>query len=157
MTGHRRANGRSRVPRRYVPWSEKVFCLEQSKKKIQVEAKWHKEIFPGIKNESEVAVVGTPHGIVFAKSVRRVPKEDSGDGMRFNGIKGVPLELQPGVEREVVNRVQLDVRAAVPGAQAPPLTTREQLPEEFTSGDQWNWRGAGTRTGVSGASRRDLD
>ena len=31
MTGYRRAHGRSRMPRRYVPWSEKVFYLEQSK------------------------------------------------------------------------------------------------------------------------------
>ena len=127
MTGYRRAYGRSRVPHRDVPWSEKVFCLEQSKKKIQV-AKWHEEIFLGIKNQSEVAVVSTPHGMVFARGVRRVPTEDSGDGMLFNSIKGVPWDLQPGVERGIVNRVQLDVRAAVPEAQAPPPTTREQLP-----------------------------
>ena len=69
-----------------------------------------------------------PHGAVFARSIRRVPKEDSGDGMLFNSIKGVSWELQPGVEREIVNRVQLDVRAAVLEAQAPPPTTREQLP-----------------------------
>ena len=31
-------------------------------------------------------------------------------------------------DRETVNRVQLDVRAAFPQAQ-----------EEFTSGEQWNW------------------
>ena len=45
MTGHRRAYGRSRKPRRYMPWSEKVKYLEQSKRKVQVEAKWHEEIF----------------------------------------------------------------------------------------------------------------
>ena len=66
-------------------------------------------------------MVGTPHGIVFARSVRRVPKEDSGDGMLFNSIKGVPWDLQPGVERDIVNR-ELDARAAVPEAQAPPPT-----------------------------------
>ena len=81
MTGYRRAYGRSRMLRRYVPWSEKVFNLEQSKRKVQVEAKWHGGIFLGIKDESEIAVVGTPHGIVFSRSVRRVPKDDSGDGM----------------------------------------------------------------------------
>ena len=48
--------------------------------------------------------------------------------MLFISIKGVPWDLQPGVEREVVNRVQLDVRAAVPEAHAPPPTTGEQLP-----------------------------
>ena len=86
MTGYRRAYGCSRMPRRPVPWSEKVFYLEQSKRKVQVEAKWHEGIFLGIKDESEIAVVGTPHGVVFARSIRRVPKEDSGDGMLFNSI-----------------------------------------------------------------------
>ena len=111
-----------------MPWSEKVFYLEQSKRKVQVESKWHEGIFLGIKDESEIAVVGTHQGIVFARSIRRVPKEDSGDGMLFNSIRDVPCELQPGVEREVVNRVQMDVRAAIPERQAPPPRTGEQLP-----------------------------
>ena len=64
MTGYRRAYGRWRMPRRCVPWSEKVFYLEQSKRKVQVEAKWHEGIFLRIKDESQIAVVGTPHGIV---------------------------------------------------------------------------------------------
>ena len=98
MTGYRGAYGRSSVPRRYVLWSEKVFYLEQSKRKVQVETKWHEGIFLGIKDESEIAVVGTPHGIVFSRSIRRVPKEDSGDGVLFNSIRGAPWELQPRAE-----------------------------------------------------------
>ena len=78
MRGCRKAYGRSRMPRRCVPWSEKVFYLEQSKSKVQIEAKWHEGISIGMKDESEIAVVGTPHGIVFSRSIRRVPKEDSG-------------------------------------------------------------------------------
>ena len=128
MTGYRRAYGRSRMPSRYVPRSEKVFYLEQSKRKVQVEAKWHEGIFIGIKDESEIAVVGTPHGIVFSRSIRRVPKKDSGDGMLLNSIRGAPWELQPGAEGGVVNRVQLDVQVAIPERQAPPPTVGEQLP-----------------------------
>ena len=97
MASYRRAHGRSRDPRRYVPWSKKVFYLVQSKKKIPVDATWHDGIFLGITDESEVAVVGTPHGIVFARSIRRVPKEDSVEGMLFNSL---PWDLQIGVERE---------------------------------------------------------
>ena len=69
----------------------------------------HEEIFVGIKDVSEVVVVGTPHGIVFARSIRTVPKEDSGDGMLFNSVRGLTRDLQPGVEREreIVNRVRL--------------------------------------------------
>ena len=103
-------------------------------------------------------MVGTPHGIVFARSIRRVPKEDSGDGMLFNSIRGAPWQLQPGVEGEVVNRVQLDVRAAIP--ERDKLHRRQSgnsCQEEFASGDQWNWQGTGTRTGVSGASMRAWD
>ena len=103
---------------------KKAFDLEQSKRKAQVEAKWHL----GIKDESEIAVVGTPHGIVYARSIRRVLKEDSGDGMLFNSIRGAPWELQPGAEGGVVNRVQLDVQAAIPEREAPPPTAGEQLP-----------------------------
>ena len=128
MTGYRRACGRSRTPRRYVPWFEKVFYLEQSKRKVQVEAKWHEGIFLGIKDESEIAVVGTSHGIVFSRRIRRVPKEESGDGMLFNSIRGAPWELQPGADGGVVNRVQLDVQAAIPEREAPPPTVGEQLP-----------------------------
>ena len=48
--------------------------------------------------------------------------------MLFNSIKGVKWKQQPGVEREVANRVQLDVRAAIPERQAPPPTVGEPLP-----------------------------
>ena len=148
MTGCRRAYGRSRMPRRSVPWSQKVFFLEQSKRNVQVEAKWQEGIFVGIRDDSETAVVDTPHGAVVATSIRSVPKEDSGDGMLQH--QRVPWGLQPGVEREVVNRVQLDVRAAIPERQAPPTTVGEQLPR------RWNWQGTGARTSVSGASIREI-
>ena len=95
MTGYRRAYGRSRMPRRYVPWSEKVCYLEQSKRKVQVEAKWHERIFLGIKDEPEIAVLETPPGIVFPRSIRRVPKEDSGDGMLFRCPGCNPRETSP--------------------------------------------------------------
>ena len=51
----------------------------------------------------------------------------------------------------------VDVRAAVPEAQAPPPTTWSSCQEEFTPGEQWNWRGTGTRTSVSGANMASLD
>ena len=75
-----------------------MFYLEQSKRKVQVEEKGHEGIFLGIKDESEVAVVGTPHGIVFARNIRSVPKEDF--GMLCNSISGLLWDLQPGVESE---------------------------------------------------------
>ena len=64
----------------------------------------------------------------FSRSIRRVPKEDSGDGMLFNSIRGAPWELQPKAEGGVANRVQLDVQAAIPETEAPPPTVGEQFP-----------------------------
>ena len=69
---------------------EKKNHLEQSKRRIQVLAKWHEGIFFGIKDKYETIVVGTPFGIVHSRSIRRVPKEDSGDGMLFISKRGVP-------------------------------------------------------------------
>ena len=73
-------------------------------------------------------MIGTPHGIIFAMSIRRVPKEVSGDGMLFKSIHGLPWDLQPRVHRERVQRGQLDVKAAIPEVQVPPQTTGKQLP-----------------------------
>ena len=69
-------------------------------------------------------MVRTPHGIAFSTSIRRVPKEDSGDGMLFNIIRGAPWELQPGDEGGVVHRAQLDVQAAIPERQSPTADSR---------------------------------
>ena len=49
---------------------KKVFYLEQFKRKVQVEAKLHEGIFLGIKDESKIAAVGTPHGIVYSRCIR---------------------------------------------------------------------------------------
>ena len=50
--------------------------------------------------------------------------------MLFNSILGAPCELQPRTEGGVVvvNRVQLDVQAAIPEREAPPPTVGEQVP-----------------------------
>ena len=149
-----RVYDRSRMPRRYVRWSEKVFYLELSKRKVQVEAKWHEGTFVGTKDESEIAVVGTPHGIVFARSIRRVSKEDSGDGVLFNSFKGVPWDTQPGIEREREREQCCSWTSELPFLKHK-LHYRQMessCPEEFTSGDPWNWRGTGKWTSVSGAN-----
>ena len=124
------AYGRSRMPRRYLPWSEKGFHLEQSKRNFQFEAKWHE----GFSSESKTNLRSLwleRHTEFFSRSIRTVPKEDSGDGMLFNSIRGAPWELQPRAEGGVVNRVQLDVQAAIPEQEAPPHTVGEQLPRRI--------------------------
>ena len=112
MTGNRRAHDCSRLSHRNVLWSEKVFYWEQSKRKVQVEAKWHKGIFFGTKDSCS---------------------------------------------RAVSNRVQLDARAIPERDKLHRRQSENSCHEEFFSGDQWNWRYTGARTGVLGASMRDWD
>ena len=155
MTSYRRGYGRSRMPRQYVPSSEKVLDLEQSKRNVQVETKWHEVIFHGIKDESEIAVVETPHGVVFWRSIRKVPEKDSGDGMLFNSIRGAPWELQPRAEGGDMIRVQVDVQAAIP-ERSPTADFLGTIAK--TSLHQANsaiGEVPGTQTGVSGANMRD--
>ena len=93
---------------------KRFFYLEQSKRKVQVEAKWHEGIFLGIRDESDIAVVGTPHGTVFFEKHSQSSKRGF---WRWYAIqqhqRSAPWELQPRAEGGVVNRVQLDVQAAV--------------------------------------------
>ena len=51
---------------RHVPLCEKAFFFEQSKRKVQVEAKGHEGIFLGIKDESERAAE------LFLRSVQKM-------------------------------------------------------------------------------------
>ena len=129
MTGYRRAYGRSRMPRRYVPWSEKGILTGAVQEKGPSRGESGTR---GFSSESKTNLrspwFGTPHGIVFSRSFRRVPKEDSGECMLFNSIRGAPWEPQPGAEGGVVTRVKLDVQDAIPETQAPPSTVGEQLP-----------------------------
>ena len=107
------------MPRRYVPWSEKVFYLEQSKREVQVEAKWHEVIFLGIEDESEIAVIGMPHGTVHSKKHSHSSKRGFWIWSAVQQHQRSPCELQPRAEGGVVNRVQLDVQAAIPEAPPP--------------------------------------
>ena len=139
---------------------KKVFYLEQSKRKVQVEAKWHEGIFFGIKDESEIDVVGTPHGAVSARSIRRVPEEDSGDCVLFNSIKRVPWELQLAVERE---RQRDRAQSAVGCPSCNPSETSSTADHRGAASKNSlhqaisGSRGTGTRTSLSGASMRGWD
>ena len=75
MTDCRRSCGRSRMPRRYVLWSEKVFAWSSPRERSKSNRSGMRRFFFGIKEESEIAVVCTLHGIVcrekHSKSSRR--------------------------------------------------------------------------------------
>ena len=59
MTGYRRAYGRSRIPRRYVPLSEKSILLGAVQEEGLSRGEVARGDFFGIKDESEIVVVGT--------------------------------------------------------------------------------------------------
>ena len=62
------------MPRRYVPWSEKGICPEAVQEKGLNRGEVARGIFLGIKDESEIAVVGTPHGLVFREKFAEFQK-----------------------------------------------------------------------------------
>ena len=143
MTGYRRALGRSRVPRRYVPWSEKAFYLEQSKKKIQID---------GTKGSSSAT---------RNSFCQEHPQSSKRRFWRWHALQQYPRSpMGPAAwirEREMVNRVQLESELPF---QKHKLHRRQQgssCQEEFTSGDQWDWRGTGTRTSVLCARKISLN
>ena len=70
-TGWSRAYGRKKLPRKFVRWGEKVLWLEGTKKKVQLDEKWHDGIFLAIRDESEEAIIGTPTGCFLARSINR--------------------------------------------------------------------------------------
>ena len=113
---------------RYVPWSGKVFYLEQSKRKVKSRRSGTRGFSSESKTNLRSPWLERHTELFFSRRIRRVPKEDSGGGMLFSSIRGAPWELQPGAEGGVVNRVQLDVQAAIPERQAPSPTVGEQLP-----------------------------
>ena len=116
-------------------------------------------IFRGIKDESEVAVVGTPHRIVFARNIRSVPKEDF--GMLCNSIRGLPWDLQPGVESETErDREQSAVGCQSCRSRKATSTTDNRgaaAEKSLHHAIRGVWRSTGTRTSVSGASMQSWD
>ena len=130
MTGYRRAYGRSTVSRRFAFFGKKKCSTWSSpRERSKLKQDGTRGFSLGSRTNPREQLWARHTESFCARSIRRVPKEDSGDGLLFNSIKGVPWDLQLGEVRErerervIVNRVQLDVRAAVPEAQAPPPTT----------------------------------
>eukprot|EP00973_Karenia_brevis_P050717 7045615-Karenia_brevis.AAC.1 len=59
-TGWQKAFGRTKSPRKYPAWGEKVLWLPGSKRKVKASGKWYEGIFLGLKDRTEEAVIGTP-------------------------------------------------------------------------------------------------
>eukprot|EP00973_Karenia_brevis_P064861 9007792-Karenia_brevis.AAC.1 len=59
-TGWQKAFGRSKLPRTYAAWGEKILWLLGGKKKVQASGKWYEGIFLGLKDRTEEAVIGIP-------------------------------------------------------------------------------------------------
>ena len=79
-------------------------------------------IFLGMKDESEIAGHATRSCFCW-----KHPQSSKRGFWRWHAVQQHQKGPVGGVEREIVIRVQLDVRAAIPERQAPPLTTGEQL------------------------------
>ena len=72
-TGYRLGHCPLKVPRRCVPWPEKVFNLEQYHEKDPGWSEIDSGVFLVIRDESEVAVVETLHGIFSKDNTSKDP------------------------------------------------------------------------------------
>ena len=80
---------------------EKARYLQQNKKKAQQTPKFEEGIFLGIKDGSMEAVIGTSSGCCYARTVRRMTKEDASDPTLLNSVVGSPWEMKPRMVYEL--------------------------------------------------------
>eukprot|EP00971_Amphidinium_carterae_P138745 2749577-Amphidinium_carterae.1 len=57
------------------------------------DARWERGVFLGTKYRNSELYVGTLHGVVTSRSVRRLFEPDQIDAELFNGFVGVPWQL----------------------------------------------------------------
>ena len=106
-TAYERQRGkpfRSQIP----SFSEKVLWLPAGKRKSTLDIKWQVGIYLGIVRRSDESFIGTPDGVVKARSVKRLSREERSDAALFNAIRGSPWQPTPGKDSlEVPVRIQL--------------------------------------------------
>ena len=64
-------------------------------KKHKLDSKWFHAIFLGVRSVDGMFILGTHMGIMFARTIRRIPSEDRWNLARFNSMCGTPWQLKP--------------------------------------------------------------
>lgn len=92
-----------------VPFAEKVLFLPAGKRnQSRAVAKFQMGIFLGLQDNSDEMVVGTPKGVVKARTVKRLSTETARDPEFLLSVKGVPWCPIPGEPNNTEVRTRID-------------------------------------------------
>ena len=70
-----------------------------SKSAPKVDPKFHDGIWLGLRMKSDESIIGTPNGVIKAKTVRRLPEDQRWSAEEVLNIRGRPSNPVPGVGR----------------------------------------------------------
>ena len=98
------------------PFGERILFLPAGKRHSQLDSGYRDGFFFGVVEGTEEVYVGTPEGVVKARSFRRVPEDARSDSVGFNRVAGSPWKPAPGGEAPLGNP---GAAAAAPAAAAP--------------------------------------
>ena len=114
MTAYRRLKGRDFV-RNVIEFGECVWYMRnKNNKKGKLESNWEPGVFLGIREESSEAVIGTPDGVVKARSFRRKGSEETRwDKDNILAVQGLPWQPDPKIQTYDI-RSRVGVRVEQP-------------------------------------------
>lgn len=101
-TAYRNITGKS-SKRPVANFGEKVLYMPLKTERLKmdkVDAKMKEGLWLGIKHRSDEAIIGTPGGVVKARTIRRLPKDKRWDQALINSFRGTPRRPIPGVESD---------------------------------------------------------
>ena len=97
-TGLQRIRGK-RSHKQVCIFGEKVLWMPldtKNYKRAKSESKILDGVWLGLRAKSDEDLIGTPHGVVRARTVRRLPEDQRRDGDYLRSIRGTPREPIPG-------------------------------------------------------------
>ena len=111
MTAYRRLKGRE-FAKSVTEFGECVWYLRnKTSRKGKLESNWESGVFLGIREESNEILVGTPQGVVKARTFRRKGSdEDRWNKEEILAVKGLPWQPDPNVSTyDIRSRVSVRV------------------------------------------------
>ena len=101
-TAFRNITGKS-SKRPVANFGEKVLYMPLKTERLKmdkVEPKMKEGLWLGIRHRSDEAIIGTTGGVVKARTIRRLPKDQRWDQALINNLRGTPRRPIPGVESD---------------------------------------------------------
>ena len=78
-----------------VPFGETVLARLSGPHRQKLDSTWYKAIWLGKSEQSDEHLCGTPKGVLTARTIRRLPKQDAYNADLFNAVRGLPWAAKP--------------------------------------------------------------